>query len=804
MSSQVVESNQLKFNLDTIVDKLNLVNIVHKPRPILIEKINSKDSNSRVRNDLFASNSQFEVIDEAKMSMYSFLVQRELKTKEWLSKYESNNFEPPVKQVQSKETTKPSKPITKNEAQSITSMVNPTTRVSAQKLKTSNSNELDKCCQDLFKIFENLFQIFNEFKDERLKIVYNDPIEEEKHFRIQIEQIKYLSRSIYNYQNQINSLRNQKKESNISQRLVHTIRQVIKLINSFSDIYPYRQDNNLTSEKLCFQFYKHLNLSIRNFCEYLNQSDYVGKFEDLIKKCDEFFKKDPSEKMEVKEGKNMSDDKDSKSKKSNQVLNVVRVSRSSAKKPLDEPIQVVSSKRVYDKKKPKTQTSNIRFEISPPRPKNKPSYENKTIKTGKMYPNKARSKIDLRPQNDLDLIPTKEKIDQKPLQRSFEQLNSTLNELDLNDQIYKPAFRHLSSPKLSKVDFNKQKSISRSRSRSADRSLNQTKIRKVISSESILNSDDDAYQYNDYYYHDPTSLKYTKSILKSNDCEKSNKLFGKLDTIRRENEALRRKYEKLSYHDSKIQSYLPDDKKKIKRPYEECYLDKPEYYKPEDFESKVTFNQVYKPLNGPSLDQLKRVVKYAEDFDTYNKKTSITQIGDTRFDDFELFEMLSNDLFEDLFESVYSEIENVNDLVARNLIENEFELEKSEKNKMISQSPEYDQSFEQTINSSRNFNHKSDISMVMQRKNSKSSSSNYRTSTKTESRHKTSKTSRTSNYEDNSRGNSKYQENDEEFVEEELIEEIDDVQDEVPNQVNTNHSSYYSHVEETISSISDD
>lgn len=53
----------------------------------------------------------------------------------------------------------------------------------------------------------------------------------------------------------------------------------------------------------------------------------------------------------------------------------------------------------------------------------------------------------------------------------------------------------------------------------------------------------------------------------------------------------------------------------------------------------INYNQVYRPLKHPTLEQLKRVVNYAERFAHYNEKTSITRIGESRFDDFELFEM---------------------------------------------------------------------------------------------------------------------------------------------------------------------
>ena len=77
--------NQLKLNLDAVVDNLNLVNLCHNPKPILIEKKSNQTAAGHARN-YFGTNSigksSFEFVDEEKMSMYSFLVQRDLKTKE--------------------------------------------------------------------------------------------------------------------------------------------------------------------------------------------------------------------------------------------------------------------------------------------------------------------------------------------------------------------------------------------------------------------------------------------------------------------------------------------------------------------------------------------------------------------------------------------------------------------------------------------------------------------------------------------------------------------------------------------------
>lgn len=53
---------------------------------------------------------------------------------------------------------------------------------------------------------------------------------------------------------------------------------------------------------------------------------------------------------------------------------------------------------------------------------------------------------------------------------------------------------------------------------------------------------------------------------------------------------------------------------------------------------QIEYNMIYKKLRHPNLDQLRRVVNYAERFADYSEKTSITQIGHNQFDDLELFE----------------------------------------------------------------------------------------------------------------------------------------------------------------------
>ena len=168
-----VESNQLKFNLNAVVDKLNLVNVLHKPDPIYIEKIPSKNNLRAHESSYFNPHSHFEVIDETKMSMYSYLVQRELKNKEWLSKFDPDRIE--IKKPTTTTTAKPSKSIIKKpntDVQSTSIMVNPnnanpTTRIVSKPVK-NQSSELKKCCEDLVKNFENFSKILSECKFKKI------------------------------------------------------------------------------------------------------------------------------------------------------------------------------------------------------------------------------------------------------------------------------------------------------------------------------------------------------------------------------------------------------------------------------------------------------------------------------------------------------------------------------------------------------------------------------------------------------------------------------------------------------------
>jgi len=140
-------------------------------------------------------------------------------------------------------------------------------------------------------------------KYDRLKVVFNDPQEEEKQKRIQLEQIKYLSRSMYNHQNQLSRFKvlfskeiaadQQKKNltNSVLKRIIHTMGLVVKTVQVFADSYPYRPDEGEITEKLCVHFFKQLQSSMQNFSEciiHLDDSEVtVNKVRSLLEDCEQ-------------------------------------------------------------------------------------------------------------------------------------------------------------------------------------------------------------------------------------------------------------------------------------------------------------------------------------------------------------------------------------------------------------------------------------------------------------------------------------------------------------------------------------
>ncbi len=159
-------------------------------------------------------------------------------------------------------------------------------------------------------------------KNDRLKVVFNDPQEEEKQKRIQLEQIKYLSRSMYNHQNQLSRFKvlfskeiapdQQKKNlaNSVLKRIIHTMGLVVKTVQVFADSYPYRPDEGEITEKLCLHFFKQLQSSMQNFSEciiHLDDSEVtVNKVRSLLEDCQQDLAEVTNEKT-VKEPMKSSD-----------------------------------------------------------------------------------------------------------------------------------------------------------------------------------------------------------------------------------------------------------------------------------------------------------------------------------------------------------------------------------------------------------------------------------------------------------------------------------------------------------------
>jgi len=118
------------------------------------------------------------------------------------------------------------------------------------------------------------------------------------------------------------------------------------------------------------------------------------------------------------------------------------------------------------------------------------------------------------------------------------------------------------------------------------------------------------------------------------------KLISRIEMMQKENDLIRQKYEKLNYHQNLVSTHsmFENASTRRRRPYEECYLANEAVVR-EEYESKIDFNKVYKELRRPNEKQLNRVIDYANKFYDYNQKTSVTTIGKSKFDDFELFEL---------------------------------------------------------------------------------------------------------------------------------------------------------------------
>lgn len=163
-----MSSNQLKLNLNTVVDGLNLVNVVQRPQPIVITGAAGRSYSPPTRDHGLSRNqSGFEVIDEKKLSMYSYLVKREMKTKEWLSKF-NLDYPGPASALESSKA-----PEKKKSATSVPKV--PTARKETRLSRVSGSKpsngleELKKCCDETVRSIEYLEQKLSECNTDHYK-----------------------------------------------------------------------------------------------------------------------------------------------------------------------------------------------------------------------------------------------------------------------------------------------------------------------------------------------------------------------------------------------------------------------------------------------------------------------------------------------------------------------------------------------------------------------------------------------------------------------------------------------------------
>ncbi len=171
------KGEQLKLNMNAIVDKINLINVTHKPEPICIDKKFTKTNNySNTNPDRnVCVKSSFEYIDEEKLLMYSFLAKRDLKTKEWLTSQPVSDTtqeqRQPVRLVKKIENAKKPSAIhiaTSSIQKSLDS--NLVTDVEVLKPFQNNSNikcegnDVKKCCDESIRSIEHLLHQLNTCK----------------------------------------------------------------------------------------------------------------------------------------------------------------------------------------------------------------------------------------------------------------------------------------------------------------------------------------------------------------------------------------------------------------------------------------------------------------------------------------------------------------------------------------------------------------------------------------------------------------------------------------------------------------
>mgnify|MGYP001810479667 CR=1 FL=1 len=340
-------------------------------------------------------------------------------------------------------------------------------------------------------------------------------------------------------------------------RLVHLMRQLFKTVNLFAESYPYRADNELFTEKLCFNFHKQLDMSIRHYLDCLSLAaqisgcfgvnsyllaqlsdldDIKARGSQLLTRCDEFFQTDPATARETGDGKHLAGSEPKRATESTgdgyfgkgqaKIVNVIRTSRTTLIGGKKTKINVSnpnkkSAKKVIAVKQKAFDT------ISDSKPK----------QVARLFPNKSTAKPNVDKLAKKTMATTNQQRAESRAQQqrcqpvgkprrvhSLESLNrnrvstarssanskehllrlsdSYLNQSHLNannsfelNNFYSPAFKHLSSPKLSKIGYSRSKSRSKSpaapRSRSARSLSNERKSAAAAASRKVNFRNDD-------------------------------------------------------------------------------------------------------------------------------------------------------------------------------------------------------------------------------------------------------------------------------------------------------------------------
>jgi len=146
---------------------------------------------------------------------------------------------------------------------------------------------------------------------------------------------------MYNHQNQLSRFKvllskdqQKKNQANpVLKRIIHTMGLVVKTVQVFADLYPYRPDMGEITEKLYAHFFKQLQCSMQNFSQCISHLDesqlLINKLKDLLDECGQNFV--PSSEMPIKQTVKVSKDL-SKFKtnipKAKQIVKVVHGQRS--------------------------------------------------------------------------------------------------------------------------------------------------------------------------------------------------------------------------------------------------------------------------------------------------------------------------------------------------------------------------------------------------------------------------------------------------------------------------------------------